>query len=141
MRQSILRAHCARIGAFFFVVSLAACGSDDSRQIDGQVRFVGSGQAIEGATVDLLALRSMGMPMSKAVYVVIASTRTRADGTYAFDVEGDRLAMVELHGSKCRWNAVRAPLRFADWHTTVMLDASPSPCDQFAASASSTSRP
>jgi hypothetical protein len=125
----------------FFAVSLAACGPDESRQIDGQVRFADSGQAIEGATVDLLALRSMGMPMSKAEYVVIASTRTRADGTYVFDVEGGRLAMVELHESRCRWSAVRVPLRFADWHTTVMLDASPSPCGQFAVSASSTSRP
>jgi hypothetical protein len=102
--------------------------AEEPRRIDGLVRFADSGKAVEGATVDLLALRGVGVPTSHAEYVVIATTRTRADGSYAFDVDVDRLALVALHGAPCRWSASRKPLRFADWHTTVMLEARPSPC-------------
>lgn len=128
MRQATFRAQCARLGCVL-LLSLTGCDvADEPRRIDGIVRFADSGKAVEGATVDLLAVRGMGMPMSHAEYVVIATTRTRPDGSYAFDVDIDRLALVELQGAPCRWSESRKPLRFADLHATVMLEAQPSPC-------------
>ncbi|NZA26355.1 hypothetical protein H0E84_08150 [Luteimonas sp. SJ-92] len=91
-------------------VTFTGCAQDRPLEIAGTVRYLETGQVLEGAEIHLLLVGDQ-MPPQLPEMTTISVAFSDKEGRYSFQADENHGFMIQLVPSTCQWLGDRVPVR------------------------------